>query len=762
MIVTSEVDPGALVVAARPIAAPEAAHHWRARSLSLHEYARLQARSQAAETTGALPGRRGRHRTLGPWGKRPLGGNRRRAACAGTLKSPCRSRPTWTGDRQLSSRYAWTPAPGRLRLISSSVRGGGRNDALGAGRDRGGCGAVAELLVRWTGVSRERRCVVAQTRLLVVDDEELILSFFAAFLRRRGDDFELAANATEALERLERRSFDVLVTDLNMPGMNGIELVARANALQPNLVSILLTGRATKEDMVEAIKANVFDYLEKPVSDLQVLSFAIERAAEKSRLVHERAALTELLKAQNARLEDHLGKLHRAHEKLIRQDQLLQADLGRAQRLQQSLLPRGFPLLRGMDFFGFYQPCEQLGGDFFDVVPLSDGRVAVLVADVAGHGVRSAMVTVILHQLLQAQRLGHSDGTLLGEPALALRYLNQALIAEPFDEPIHVTMGYAVIDAWAGEVVYASAGHPSPIVVRSETGRTETIPARGPGLGLEAEPVFNQLRCKLSEGDFIVLYSDGLTDNRGESGKELSTEGLLRWSVDATGDSAVEVGEWIESQLEVFQSDDPPDDDISFVVLMKTPLQAAKRAARAGESIHIKTPGRIAGRPRLDPEQIAVGWVGDVCVVRLVGRATWERSPALLAVLEQACSVQDSLVYLDLSDCESVDSTVLGLVYRFGPRVMLSHPTERVVEQLAELGVSEHVRVTERPIPQPVAMIPARDDASTEEQMRLVLLAHEALMSESEENALRFGSTVELMRADLGLPPSSFASAAGR
>ncbi|MCC6522157.1 MAG: SpoIIE family protein phosphatase [Polyangiaceae bacterium] len=597
---------------------------------------------------------------------------------------------------------------------------------------------------------------MTQMKLLVVDDEDMVRSFFAAFLRHRGDSFETAASGAEALAKLERDTFDVLVTDLNMPGMNGIELVARASRMQPNLVSILLTGRATKQDMVDAIKANVFDYVEKPVTDLQAFSFALERAADKGRLMRERAALMELLQEQNARLEEHLGRLHRAHEQLVRQDELLKADLGRAQRLQQSLLPRGFPPAHGMDFYGFYQPCEQLGGDFFDVVPLGDGRVALLVADVAGHGVRSAMVTVILHQLIHAQQLVRGDRAVLGEPALALRYLNQALIAEPFDEPIHVTMGYAVVDPGAREVVYASAGHPQPVVVRGASRRIETLAARGPGLGIEPEPTFGQVRTALADGDFVVLYSDGLTDSRGVGGKQATCEGVMRWALDAAGSSAAEIGDGVEAALGAFQSGETPDDDISFVVILQTPPDAAEHTRAAKGQVRIRAPRRDSGHHPPATALLTVGWLAEACVVRLTGRATWERAPALLAILTQACALPEALVFLELAECESVDSTILGLLYRFGRKVTLVEPTAQVVAQIEELGITRHVRITHEPIARPATMVPAGDDASAEEQMRIVLSAHEALMAESQENRERFGLTVELLRSDLGqAPPAS-------
>jgi anti-anti-sigma regulatory factor len=428
---------------------------------------------------------------------------------------------------------------------------------------------------------------------------------------------------------------------------------------------------------------------------------------------------------------------------------LLKAGLGRAQRLQQSLLPRALPALRGMDFFGFYQPCEQLGGDFFDLIPLRDNRVALFLADVAGHGVRSAMVTVILHQLIQSQRLEHAESGLLSEPALALSYLNRALKAQPFDEPIHVTMGYTVVDAASGDVCYASAGHPRPIVIRRESGRIETLSARGLGLGLEDEPGFNESHCTLNQGDFVVLYSDGVTDSRGDSNRELSIEGLMQWAEELRGGAAFEIGTRLESRLKEFQHGQPSDDDISYVIIRRSSPAAALRDT-GRESVRIRAPNAWSERPSDGGAQLATGWTTDSCVVRLTGRATWERAPTLLAILTQASKHEESTIFLDLSACASVDSTILGLLYQFCKKVTLCRPTEKVSEQLLELGLMDYVRVTDKPIPEPRMMAAAPAEASPEEQMRLVLSAHEALLSTSETNRERFGATVEMMRSELG------------
>ena len=106
------------------------------------------------------------------------------------------------------------------------------------------------------------------------------------------------------------------------------------------------------------------------------------------------------LKKRNEQLESNLAKLYQAYEQLMQHEERQEVDLRQAQHLQQSLLPAGFPQLSGMSLFGYYRPCEWLGGDFFDIVQLDETRLAVYLTDVSGHGVHAAMVTVILRELI--------------------------------------------------------------------------------------------------------------------------------------------------------------------------------------------------------------------------------------------------------------------------------------------------------------------------------------------------------------------------
>ena len=306
---------------------------------------------------------------------------------------------------------------------------------------------------------------MSNLHILVVDDEVSTLTLIAAFLGKRGGHCDTAEDGEQALALVQRQDYDIMLTDLSMPGLDGIELTRRVKSLRPQTVCILMSGRGTRLDVIAAMHNGVFDFLDKPFVELAVLAAAVERAAASGRLVRERDALLEDLKNQNAKLETSLARLHTAYGQLRQQEATLASDLRQSQRVQRKLLPAAFPSLEGFELFGYFGPCERLGGDFFGAVPLDDGRLAVYLVDVAGHGVSAAMITIILRELLQPRRLQKTLSELLASPEQALAFLNQSLIEEAFDPPILVTMVYAVIDTRKGTLTVASAGHPPPLFV---------------------------------------------------------------------------------------------------------------------------------------------------------------------------------------------------------------------------------------------------------------------------------------------------------
>ena len=194
------------------------------------------------------------------------------------------------------------------------------------------------------------------------------------------------------------------------------------------------------------------------------------------------------------------------HEAAL-QESVIQRDLALAHKVQRGFLPAAPPKVPRYEFFDFYEPANQVGGDYFDYVWMSGGRLAVAVADVSGKGISAA--------LLMAKLSADARYCLVSEPtpAAAINRLNRAFCESRWEDRF-VTLVLAVLDPLQHEVTIVSAGHMAPLR-RFADGRVEPValgPSGGLPLGIEADVQYGQESITLLPGDALLLYSDGVTD----------------------------------------------------------------------------------------------------------------------------------------------------------------------------------------------------------------------------------------------------------
>jgi len=202
---------------------------------------------------------------------------------------------------------------------------------------------------------------------------------------------------------------------------------------------------------------------------------------------------------------------------LAEKNRQIQEDLAMAREVQLAMLPQRYPTFpRGttpeqsaLRFCHHYQPTSMLGGDFFEVLVLSDTKAGVFIGDVMGHGVRAALVMAVIRGLVDELQ------PFAAEPSRFLKEINRVLVARQVStSPVFVTALYMVVDAANGLVHCASAGHPSPFWLRRDLGRVEPLvtgaPRNGPVLGLLDETEYPATRHALAIHDAVLLYTDGL------------------------------------------------------------------------------------------------------------------------------------------------------------------------------------------------------------------------------------------------------------
>lgn len=238
----------------------------------------------------------------------------------------------------------------------------------------------------------------------------------------------------------------------------------------------------------------------------------------------------------------------------------IQQELKVAALIQQTLLPKDLPNIDGWTIDAFYRPARAVGGDFYDFIPLEDGRLGVVIGDVTDKGVPAALVMATCRSMLRAAASRHND------PGAVLADVNDALVPE-IPPAMFVTCLYAVIDTDTGATVFANAGHNLPYV-RSDDGVIE-LRATGMPLGLMPGMSYEETEHPLTVGEVMVLTSDGITEAHNGEGEMYGFARLM----EQVGTSSIP-GEAVSSlidSLEAFTgSDAEQEDDITVVSVRRT------------------------------------------------------------------------------------------------------------------------------------------------------------------------------------------------
>jgi sigma-B regulation protein RsbU (phosphoserine phosphatase) len=245
--------------------------------------------------------------------------------------------------------------------------------------------------------------------------------------------------------------------------------------------------------------------------------------------------------------------------------QRLERELAVARDIQQRLLPKDLPIPAGLDLAAQGHPAEETSGDYYDVIPLADGRLALVVGDVSGHGLGPALfmasTRAVLHSLL------HTPAS----PEQIMGTLN-AFLKRDMPVGSFMSLFLGVLDPRTRTLAYVSAGHNPPLLVR-RGGAIEELRRTGPLLGIMDGPVYRlSPPVALASGDVLVLYTDGIYEAQSAKeemyGEERFIASLVRYA--ARGTKAQDVLEGTLGDLFAFTVGRPLDDDVTCLVLRAT------------------------------------------------------------------------------------------------------------------------------------------------------------------------------------------------
>jgi sigma-B regulation protein RsbU (phosphoserine phosphatase) len=316
-------------------------------------------------------------------------------------------------------------------------------------------------------------------KILVIDDDPNICELLKRLLRKQGYDVTVASDGQEGVEKARELNPALIICDWIMPKLTGIEVCSqlKAEAELSTTFFILLTSMKSVADRVKGLDAGADDFISKPIEVNEL----------KARV---RAGL----------------RLHQLSQDLRAQKRLLETELAEAADYVRSLLPE--PLSEPLRVEAKFVPSRQLGGDSFDYFWLDEDNLAMYLLDVAGHGLKAALPSVSVLNLLRSRALPNIN---YHQPSDVLRALN-ATFQMSYQNDKYFTIWYGVYNRSQGKLTYASAGHPPAILISDNNGSQEIKKLKTPGMpvGMFPEAIYLDESCPIQDFSSLYIFSDGV------------------------------------------------------------------------------------------------------------------------------------------------------------------------------------------------------------------------------------------------------------
>lgn len=336
-------------------------------------------------------------------------------------------------------------------------------------------------------------------KLLIIDDDTLVRRSVAVYLDDSGFDVFEAADATQLASAIQEFEPEVVITDLRMPGADGLQVLQHIKQSQPLLPVILMSGAGGLGDVVRALRYGASDYLIKPILDIEILVHAINRALERKDLLTENQLYREQLENANSHLRESLRVLER--------DQLA------GKQVQKRLMPTRLITQDHYRVEHYIAPSLYLSGDFIDYAHIKKRYLAFYLTDVSGHGSSSAFVTIwlkhLVSRMVRDEDLFDNDMSFANGTNVLLQTVNRELQETRLSH--HLTFFVGVIDTHSQKMNYSVAGHlPMPILTTAEG--SAYLEGMGKPVGIFKDVVWQVYGLQLPQEFSLSCFSDGVLE----------------------------------------------------------------------------------------------------------------------------------------------------------------------------------------------------------------------------------------------------------
>ncbi len=321
--------------------------------------------------------------------------------------------------------------------------------------------------------------------ILIVDDMPINIQILSVILGEEKYRITATTEGARALELARDGSFDLILLDVEMPGLSGFDVcrILKLSESTRDIPVIFITARNNSEDIIAGFESGAVDYITKPFNKPELM-----------------ARIKTHLELKKSREE-----MVRAYEKLREKDTLISDDLRRAREIQQSVIAFKGDGLGDIDVGVHFTPMIEVGGDIFDIYRRDSGECRIFLADATGHGIQAALVTMLIkgeYDKIKNTKAG--PGEILSE-------LNDSFYNRYYRLSVLFTACVADLSPAFDRLTLASAGHPSPYVLSPDVMVPRDI--HGPMLGIRERVSYPQAEHPFLPGDSFVVFTDGLCED---------------------------------------------------------------------------------------------------------------------------------------------------------------------------------------------------------------------------------------------------------
>ena len=375
--------------------------------------------------------------------------------------------------------------------------------------------------------------------VLIVDDQAINRELLSRRLVQDGYTVAAAASGREALERVLAEPFDIVLLDVMMPETSGFEVLSRlkSHPRTRHLPVLMISALDEMQSVVRCIEMGADDYLTTPIDPI-LLRARISSSLERKRLHDDELAYIEAIRRET--------------------------DASRV--LEDGMLPRELPRVRGVEMAAAVKPAQEVAGDFYEVVRLPGDRVAIALGDVRSSRADTRLFIALTRSVLRtfAERLAAGKRV---DPLDVMLRINGYVRRE--SASTSVSLLFLVLEPKSGVIHYVNAGHVPPVILDATGIKTILIPT-GPAVGSGDDSAFARESAELAPGDCLLLYSDGITEAQNAAGAVFSDERLHAILEDGALSPTALLAR-VQAALSTFAGSAPLVEDVTLIAIRQAP-----------------------------------------------------------------------------------------------------------------------------------------------------------------------------------------------